>query len=125
MLALSMCFWGFELCLLFYTQSVLSNAVRMGVRYAVVHGADSTQCSGPSSGCGDPGGANVISVVQGYAGNSLSSVSGMTVTVNYPDSSSAAPSRVIVSYRYPYVPLVSLPGTAPTLEGTAEGRIVY
>jgi Flp pilus assembly protein TadG len=125
LLVMSMVFWGFELCLLCYTEAVLENALRMGVRYAIVHGADSTSCSGPSSGCGDPSGADVIAVVQKYAANSVNNVSGMTVTVNYPDGSSAALSRVIVSFKYPYVPVLTLPGMSPTLQGVSEGRIVY
>jgi hypothetical protein len=38
----------FEFCMAVYTYSVLGNAAREGVRYAIVHGTDSSSCSGPS-----------------------------------------------------------------------------
>ncbi len=50
---LLMAFLIFEFCMAIYTYSVLSNAAREGVRYAIVHGTDNRSCSGPSSGCGD------------------------------------------------------------------------
>ncbi len=43
----------FEFCMTVYTYSVLGNAAREGVRYAIVHGSDSATCSGPGTGCGD------------------------------------------------------------------------
>src|SRR5580658_9660376 len=57
----------FEFCMTIYTYSVLSNAAREGVRYAIVHGTDSSLCSGPSTGCSDSTGTNVSNVVKGYA----------------------------------------------------------
>src|ERR1700756_5356855 len=60
----------FEFCMTVYTYSVLSDAAREGVRYAVVHGTDSASCSGPSSGC-DSTGSAVTAVVNGYAGVSF------------------------------------------------------
>ncbi len=54
-----MTFLIFEFCMAIYTYSVLSNAAREGVRYAIVHGTDNSSCSGPSSGCGDSTGSNV------------------------------------------------------------------
>lgn len=117
--------WLCELCMLTYTYSVLGDAARLGVRYAIVHGADSSNCSGPSAGCGDLGGANVMAVVKQDAHYSFHDVTGMTVQVAYPDSSSMPPSRVAVSISYSYVPYVKLPGIAHTLQLSAEGRIVY
>ena len=116
----------FEFCMTIYTYSVLSNAAREGVRYAIVHGTDSGSCSGPSSGCGDTGGNNVKTVVRGYAGVSFHDLSGMTVTPSWPDGTSTPSSRVKVTINYPYVSYLSLPGfNSPTMNVTAEGRIVY
>ena len=46
-----------ELAMMCYTFGVVSEAARAGVRYASIHGADSSNCSGPTHGCGDPGAA--------------------------------------------------------------------
>lgn len=118
-------FWMIELCMFTYTMSVLGDAARQGVRYAIMHGTDSSNCSGPSSGCGDSSGANVTAWVKAYAASSFHDLSDMNVQVSYPDGSSAPPSRVQVSIQYLYVPYLKLPGIERTMNLTAEGRIVY
>jgi Flp pilus assembly protein TadG len=116
----------FEFCMMTYTYSVLGNAAREGVRYAIVHGTDSSSCSGPSSGCGDATGGNITAVVNSFAAVSFHDTTGMTVTPSWPDGKSTPASRVLVTIRYPYVPYFTLPGfTAPSMQVTAEGRIVY
>jgi Flp pilus assembly protein TadG len=116
----------FEFCMMIYTYSVLGNAAREGVRYAIAHGTDSTSCSGPSTGCGDSTGANVTAVVNGFAGVSFHNLSAMTITPSWPDGTSTPSSRVIVTISYPYVSYLNLPGfTSPTMQIKAEGRIVY
>ena len=121
-----MTFLIFEFCMTVYTYSVLSNAAREGVRYAVVHGTDNSSCSGPSSGCSDSSGSNVTAVVNSYAALSFHNISGMTVTPSWPDGTSSPSSRVIVKIAYPYVPYLQLPGfNAPTMNVVAEGRIVF
>jgi Flp pilus assembly protein TadG len=125
MLAFPVIFVVFEVCMFTYTLSVLGDAARTGVRYAIVHGTDSSNCSGPSSGCADSGAANVQSTVQEDAANTLHDMSAMTVSVSYPDASSAPPSRVIIAIHYTYVPYLNLPGLAQAISATAEGRIVY
>ncbi len=116
----------FEFCMTIYTYSVLNNAAREGVRYAIAHGTDNSVCSGPSSGCSDSTGANVTNVVKGYAKVCFHDISGMTVTPSWPDGTSSPSSRVVVTINYPYVPYLSLPGfTTPTMQATAEGRIVF
>jgi len=116
----------FEFCMMVYTYSVLANAAREGVRYAIVHGTDNSVCSGPSSGCGDTAGSNITSVVNGYAALSFHDTSGMTVTPSWPDGASTPSSRVLVTITYPYVAYFQIPGfTAPQMKVTAEGRIVF
>jgi len=116
----------FEFCMTIYTYSVLNNAAREGVRYAIAHGTDSATCSGPSTGCSDSTGANVSNVVKGYASVSFHDLTGMTVTPSWPDGTSTPASRVMVTISYPYVPYLNLPGfNAPTMQATAEGRIVF
>ena len=116
----------FEFCMSIYTYSVLSNAAREGIRYAIVHGTDSSSCSGPSSGCGDTTGSNVTALVNSYANVSFHDLSAMTVTPSWPDGTSTPNSRVLVTISYSYIPYLVLPGfTAPQMRVTAEGRIVY
>ena len=125
LLVIPMVFWLFEMCMLTYTYSVLSDAARQGVRYAIVHGTDSGNCSGPSSGCADASGDNVIAAVQSAAAYSFHDLSLMTVQVTYPDGSSAPPSRVDVTIHYSYVPYLKLPGIVHSVQFNAQGRILY
>jgi Flp pilus assembly protein TadG len=116
----------FEFCMTVYTYSVLSNAAREGIRYAIVHGTDSTSCSGPSTGCGDTGGSNVTTVVNGFAAVSFHDLHNMTVTPTWPDGTSTPSSRVVVTISYAYIPYLTLPGfDSPHMQVSAEGRIVY
>ena len=115
----------FEFCMTVYTYSVLGDAAREGIRYAVVHGTDNGACSGPSSGC-DSTGSSVTAVVNSYAAVSFHDISGMTVTPTWPDGTATPSSRVIVTIRYPYIPYLQIPGfDPPTMNMTAEGRIVF
>ena len=120
-----MVLWLFELCMLTYTYSVLGDAVRQGVRYAIVHGTDNANCSGPSIGCTDTTGANVSAAVRQAAAYSFHNLANMNIQVTYPDNSSAPPSRIAVAIDYAYAPYVQLPGIATKLQLQAQGRIVY
>jgi Flp pilus assembly protein TadG len=116
----------FEFCMTVYTYSVLGNAAREGVRYAIVHGSDSASCSGPGSGCSDAAGSNVSAVVKSYATVTFHDISGMRVTPSWPDGTSTPSSRIIVSISYPYISYLTLPGfQSPNMQVTAEGRIVF
>ena len=116
----------FEFCMTVYTYSVLGNAAREGVRYAIVHGSDSASCSGPGSACSDAAGSNVAAVVKSYATVTFHDISGMIVTPSWPDGTSTPSSRVIVSISYPYISYLTLPGfQSPNMQITAEGRIVF
>lgn len=125
LVVIPMVFWMFEMCMLTYTYSVLGDAARQGVRYAIVHGTDSGNCSGPSTGCPDTAAANVKSVVTSAAAFSFHDLSKMTVQVNYPDLESKPPSRVNVIISYTYVPYIKLPGIANSVRLSAQGRIIY
>lgn len=63
-------FGVFELGRFIFAYETLNSAVREGVRYAIVHGSQSTCPSGPpaagSYAC-DPSGANVVGAVDRYA----------------------------------------------------------
>jgi Flp pilus assembly protein TadG len=123
---LLLAFWLMEMCMFGYTLSVLEDAAHEGVRYAISHGAESSNCSGPTTGCTDTTGANVKAVVKNIAAASLHQINAMTVTVSYPDTTgSKAGSLVKVSISYQYVPYVNSLGFQPTASISAEGRIVY
>lgn len=124
--AFTLAFMLFEGAMLIYSYSVVNNAAREGVRYAVVHGSDSANCSGPSVGCTDSSAGNVATVVKQYAALSFHDVSGMTVTVNYPDATQSDPlSLVTVTVDYTYIPFANLVSVNSSLSVTSQGRIVY
>jgi hypothetical protein len=116
-------FWTCEVVMAVYTYSVLADAAKEGVRYAIVHGSRNSNCSGPNvPPCPDIAGNNVVNLVKDYARYSLHDVSTMTVSVTYPDGSITSPSRVRVEVAYRFVPFTALP-LRPTLRAAAEGRI--
>jgi Flp pilus assembly protein TadG len=129
-LAFSLAFLLFEASMLAYTYSVMNNAAREGVRYAIAHGSDSSSCSGP--GCVDAAGDNVIAVVRSYAATSFHDISGMTVTVGYTDPPTSPPhllasaplSLVTVTVNYTFIPYFKFPAMS-TLHLTSQGRILY
>jgi Flp pilus assembly protein TadG len=119
-----------ELTVMIYTYSVLADAAKEGVRYAVVHGTGigASNCSGPGGGsvsCSDSGGANVITAVNNYTSLSFHSSSAMTVTPTYLDGSSVAPSRVRVTVSYDYQPIFGLGWPSVTVHAASEGRIAF
>jgi Flp pilus assembly protein TadG len=126
MVAFALVFWLFELCLFTYTCSVLNDAAQEGVRYATMHGTDSTNCSGPDTQCTNRSPySNVQAVVTTAASASLHNISAMTVTVSYANSTAAAGNPVAVKVAYTYVPYLNLPGLANAVSFTSQGEILY
>ena len=112
--------------LMAYTYSVYQFATQNGVRYAIVHGADSANCSGPTTGCGDLTGGHVIDAVRSYARPYAAAISGMTVAVSYPDAGGCKPpSRVIVTTTYTYTPLFNVLPSGLVFQVSSQGRIIY
>src|ERR1700739_1215990 len=102
-----------ELVVMVYTYSVLADAAKEGVRYAIVHGTGfgASNCSGPGGGgvtCTDSSGSNIQAVVKNYAALSMHDPNAMTITPTYPDGSSVSPSRVRVDVAYVYQPIFGL-----------------
>lgn len=126
MVVMSLVFWLFELCMFTYTCSVLNDAAREGVRYAIVHGTHSTICSGPDSSCTDQSPyANVKAAVTSAASASMHDLSQMTVTVSYANATAALGNPVSVSLVYTYVPFVVLPGLQNKVTFSSQGMILY
>jgi hypothetical protein len=126
MVAFSLVFWLFELCMFTYTCSVLNEAAQEGVRYAIVHGTDSSLCSGPDSTCSNQSPySNVQAVVTSAASASLHNLSAMTVSVDYANSTAAIGNPVAVKVTYTYVPYLNLPGLANAMTFTSQGQISY
>jgi Flp pilus assembly protein TadG len=124
MLMMTMILAIMECCMMAYTYSVLEDGVREGVRYAAVHGIDSTTCSGPSAGC-DATAANVISDVTTYVAKYVKNTNGMVVTVTYPDGASTASSRVQVAITMNYSSLFHIAAISPALSVSSQTRIEY
>ena len=118
-------FWTWEVVMAVYTYSVISDAAREGVRYAIVHGSKNSNCSGPVptgfTACPDPSGANVKAVVRDYASYSFHDISAIVINVTY-DTYNASPGRVQVAVTYNFIPYTAFP-FHPRLKATAVGRI--
>jgi Flp pilus assembly protein TadG len=114
-------FWTFEMVMMVYTYTVISDSAKEGVRYAIVHGANSGTPSTPKDT------SAVDAVVKDYAKYSLHDLSGtaLSVATAYPDATNKAPHPVSVTVTYQYQPYINLPFTSPTITATAEGRIAY
>ena len=126
MVAFSLVFWLFELCMFTYTCSVLNDAAQEGVRYAIMHGKDSSNCSGPDTQCANQTPySNVQAVVTTAASASLHNLSAMTVTVSYANSTAAVGNPVAVTVAYTYVPYFNLPGLHNAVTLTSQGEILY
>jgi Flp pilus assembly protein TadG len=131
-----------EMVMFMHTYSVLADSAKEGVRYAIVHGANNAQASGPTCPCADidgpPAPAGTVAgygsgygVVKSFARYSLHDTSGMTVTVTYGPADTPAvtplnktPNRVQVVVAYPYQPIFGLSWPTVTVNAAAEGRIM-
>lgn len=109
---------------LLYT--TVSNAARIGTRYAIVHGNDAGSPSGPTNDD-----AAVISVVKSFASVGGLNPSNLTVHVFYYSSGGGSPSCntpgcwVKVTASYPYDPIVSYFPWNVTLGSSSEGVITF
>ena len=113
LLCVTMIFAAVQMIIFIYTYTVLAQAAKVGVRYAVVHGANNASPSGPGNTTG------VEAAV-----NRIANYSGMTITVTYPDGSNSPPNRVRVQIAYPFTTF-SLGWTLPTVRASGLGRITF
>ena len=106
-----------------YYVQILNNAAREGARYAIVHGANSFQSSGPpapGTTSSDPSGANVITVVRRNAIGVVGSGAVLTITPTWPvDNGRGQKVTVSVDYQFKsMIPIVPLPPITITGEST-------
>jgi Flp pilus assembly protein TadG len=126
LVAISLVFWLFELCMFTYTCSVLNDAAQEGVRYAIMHGTDSITCSGPDGGCTDRSPySSVQAVVTNIASASLHNMSALNVQVSYGSNTASPGNPVTVKVIYTYVPYINLVGIQNAVTFTSEGQILY
>src|SRR6184192_2139903 len=76
LLCVTMIFAAVQMIIFIYTYTVLAEAAKVGVRYAVVHGSNNASPSGPPP-------LNTTGVQA--AVNRIVNLSGMTINVTYPD----------------------------------------
>ncbi|MCU1269411.1 MAG: hypothetical protein JWN74_705 [Acidobacteriaceae bacterium] len=120
-----------ELTMFVYTYSVLADAAKEGVRYAIVHGSSTSDpVSGTASStswpaCTTPATGSLLATVQTYAVASLHSTSTMNIYACYPDGSNKPGSAVQVSVSYPYQPLFGLGWPKVNVSANSAGRIMF
>ena len=124
MLGLTMLLGILEFCMTVYTFAAVSEATRDGLHYATLHGSNSSSCAGPTSGC-DSTAAAVTADITTFLAKFSTQATSPTITIAYPESSSAPPSFVTITTTYTYRPLLGLPGFTHTFHTTAHGRILY
>ena len=107
----------FEMCRMVLVYTTISNAARVGVRYAMVHGSHNSVST-----------TNIQTVVKDYLGPGTVNTSNVTVNVNYPDTGNCTNPgcHVTVSVSYPYNPFTTyFPISSVTLSSTSQGVIAF
>jgi Flp pilus assembly protein TadG len=96
-----------------YYVQILNNAAREGARYAIVHGSNSFQPTGPPN---DPTGTAVASVVRNYAVGVIGTGAAFTVTSTWgdppllPTNNRGQKVHVTVTYDFhSFIPIVPIP----------------
>ena len=134
----------FELAIFIYTYSVLADAAKEGVRYAVVHGVNNASANGPSAtttgvvssppcvAANATTGGTVSAVtkqVRDFSGLSLHDTSTANTNFNiyvcYLDGNNNLNSQVEVAVSYVYQPLFGLNWPSVTVFANSNGRIVF
>lgn len=106
--------------------TAIADAAREGVRYAIVHGSSRTAGSGQTNASGPSSNpAQVISVIDSFAGTGPLTISKLVINVTYPGSSNAPGQKVNVSVVYPYDPLVTYFPATLRLGSASQGVILY
>jgi len=105
--------------------AVIADAAREGVRYAIVHGSSRSTGSAQTDASGPAATAQVVTVVDNFAGTGPLTLSRLIISVTYPGSSNAPGQTVNVSVVYPYDPLVTYFPATLRLGSASQGVILY
>ncbi len=101
-----------------WNYNTLSEAVREGGRYAIVHGENSDEPAGPGAD------AKVIEAAEKFAGGL--NTSQLTVTAEWPDGDNGLGDRVKVKGEYTYEPIFSFWGAPSfTMSSSTTMEITY
>jgi Flp pilus assembly protein TadG len=123
-----------QMIMFMHTYNTLANSAKEGVRYAIVHGTQNSNCSGPSTSTicptSDTLGTNVTTSVLNFASVSIQNVTGGDVQVTWPPNSAGGSGcsdpgcmvRVQVSHQYN--PLFGLGWPNFTVYAASQGRIM-
>ena len=124
-----------QMIMLMHAYNTLADAAKEGVRYAIVHGTQNSNCSGPAKSaiCTTPNTSpysNVQNVVVNFASLSMQNVTTNDVTVTYYPATSGGAAcgdpgclvKVVVNHTYS--PLFGLGWPTVTLNAAADGRIM-
>lgn len=112
-----------EMARMVLVYTALNDAARAGVRYAIVHGSDSSAAVAACSPCTD----GLATTVQNFASTGLVHGSNVTTVLTLPDSATKPGSRVDVKVSYTYDPLISWFSSKlnVSMGATSEGVIVF
>jgi len=106
-----------EMCRVALVYTSVANAAKTGVRYAIVHGANSPVTT-----------TQVQDVVKNFLKAAPLNLAnpGLSIPVSYPDSGCKSPGcRVEVSVVYPYDPLVGYFPLSINLKSKSQGVITF
>jgi Flp pilus assembly protein TadG len=110
-----------QICLIFYSYSMISESAREGTRYAILHGAT---CVTPAQvSCT----ASVSSINSYISTNHLPNLGGgtMTPSTSFPDGNENPGSRVLVNVQYAFpVTVPFVPSSSISMGSTSEMFIV-
>ncbi len=106
--------------------ATVANAARIGARYAIVHGSSRAAGSGISNASGPANNpAQVVTLIQNFAGAGALTTSRLIITVTYPGGSNAPGQLVNVTVIYQYDPLTTYLPLRVRLGSTTEGVIAF
>jgi len=106
--------------------AAVANAAREGVRFAITHGSSRATGSGSSDAAG-PGSnpAQVIAVIDNFAGIAPLTIGKLVIDVTYPNASNAPGQTVNVTVVYPYDPLITFFPSSLRLGSASQGVILF
>lgn len=105
-----------EMCRIVLVYTTVANGARIGTRYAIVHGSNSSVTT-----------SQIQSIVNSYLHAGTINTANATVTVTYPDTSGCTNPgcHVTVTVSYPYDVLTSYFPLHVTLGSTSQGVITF